>query len=59
MIKALCFLAFATTAVAAGYIKREFETEYVKTTVKRDIPDQDLDENITLTARRSVSLLSL
>ena len=57
MVKSLCLLAFATTVLAAGYIKREFETEYVKTIVKREIPDENLDENITLAARRSVRLL--
>ena len=55
MITTLCALACATTALGAGYVKRDFETEYVKTIVKREIPSQDLDENITLAQQRSVS----
>ena len=55
-MKSLFLLASATTALAASkFIKKDFEVEYANGLSKRDIPAQDLDENITLASRRSVS----
>jgi hypothetical protein len=51
----LVLLSATALAHTPGYVKREFHTEYVKPLTKRQIPDQDLDENITLASRRSVS----
>ena len=54
-MKSLFLLASATTALAANkFVRKEFEVEYANSLSKRDIPAQDLDENITLAQMRSV-----
>lgn len=56
-MKSLFLLASATIAFAANkFIKKGFEVEYAKGLSKREIPAQDLDENITLAQMRSVCL---
>lgn len=56
-MKSLFLLASATTALAANkFVKKGFEVEYAKSLSKREIPAQDLDENITLAQMRSVCL---
>ena len=54
-MKSLLLLTAASTALAASkFIKKDFAVEYVNTISKRDIPAEDLDENVTLASQRSV-----
>ncbi|KPI40489.1 putative aspartic-type endopeptidase OPSB [Cyphellophora attinorum] len=61
-MKPLSILAVAATASAAssGYLKLEFETEQTGHRLRpRQLPEEDLDQNITLGPQRSLYWLNL
>ena len=56
MLSSLLLLVCAGAALARdGFVKLDFEREYVKEIRKRQAPADELDENITLAEGRSVS----
>ena len=60
MLSSLLLLGCACLTLAQdGFVKLDFEREYVKEITKRQVASGDLDENVTLAEGRSVSLVFL
>jgi hypothetical protein len=55
MLSSILLLGCAGLAVARdGFVKLDFQREYVKQISKRQVAEDDLDENVTLAQGRSV-----
>ena len=55
MLSSLLLLVLTGAALAKdGFVKLDFEREYVKEVMKRQVTASELDENVTLAQQRSV-----